>query len=62
MVADELRRQADNFLELRDMAPLIARAQDSVAAAKIEIGCNDDDADRANDAGQLVSDDSANLA
>lgn len=25
MVADELRRQADNFIELQDLAPLIAR-------------------------------------
>jgi hypothetical protein len=25
MVADELRRQADDFIELSDLAPLIAR-------------------------------------
>jgi uncharacterized LabA/DUF88 family protein len=25
MVADELRRQADNFVELADLAPMIAR-------------------------------------
>jgi uncharacterized LabA/DUF88 family protein len=29
MVADELRRQADNFIELADLANLIARARDS---------------------------------
>lgn len=28
MVADELRRQADNFIELQDLAPHIARARD----------------------------------
>lgn len=27
MVADELRRQADNFIELQDLAPYISRAQ-----------------------------------
>jgi uncharacterized LabA/DUF88 family protein len=27
MVADELRRQADNFIELQELAPFIARAQ-----------------------------------
>jgi uncharacterized LabA/DUF88 family protein len=26
MIADELRRQADNFIELMDLAPEIARA------------------------------------
>ena len=62
MVADELRRQADKFLDLRDMAPLIARAQSSVAVAKNESGCNDDDADSSIDAGQPASDDLANLA
>ncbi len=28
MVADELRRQADNFIELQDLMPHIARARD----------------------------------
>ena len=31
MVADELRRQADNFIELADMAPMIARQGDRPA-------------------------------
>ena len=62
MVADELRRQADNFLELRDMAPYIARAQNTATAAKSEIGCNDDDADSPIDALQPECDELANLA
>lgn len=33
MVADELRRQADNFIELADLMPHIARARDPNAAA-----------------------------
>ena len=33
MVADELRRQADMFIELQDLAPLIGRRPDAVAHA-----------------------------
>lgn len=33
MVADELRRQADNFIELQDLSPYIARARDPNAPA-----------------------------
>jgi uncharacterized LabA/DUF88 family protein len=33
MVADELRRQADNFIELNDLMPHIARARDPNAPA-----------------------------
>ena len=33
MVADELRRQADNFIEMQDIAPLISRAQRDAGAA-----------------------------
>lgn len=29
MVADELRRQADNFIELQDLAPMISRSRES---------------------------------
>jgi hypothetical protein len=32
MVADELRRQADNFIELQDLMPHIARARIEGAA------------------------------
>jgi uncharacterized LabA/DUF88 family protein len=32
MIADELRRQADNFIELQDLAPVIAREGGSRAA------------------------------
>jgi uncharacterized LabA/DUF88 family protein len=31
MVADELRRQADNFIELQDLAAMISRARDAAA-------------------------------
>ncbi len=45
MVADELRRQADNFIELQDLAPLISRAQVArapAAALDEEADPNDD--------------------
>ncbi|QQR69333.1 MAG: NYN domain-containing protein [Alphaproteobacteria bacterium] len=62
MVADELRRQADNFIELQDLAPSIARAQREVpppaagvappaGAAPIvgkPVGLNDDESDEDN--------------
>ncbi len=34
MVADELRRQADNFIELQDIAPMISRTRDSGSASQ----------------------------
>lgn len=34
MVADELRRQADNFIELQDIAPMISRTRESGAASQ----------------------------
>jgi uncharacterized LabA/DUF88 family protein len=61
MVADELRRQADIFLDLQDMAPLIVRAQNAAAAAKIEIGAKDVHPDSAIDARQPVSADPENV-
>jgi uncharacterized LabA/DUF88 family protein len=36
MVADELRRQADTFIELKDLEPLIARAHGERAGAPDE--------------------------
>jgi uncharacterized LabA/DUF88 family protein len=36
MVADELRRQADNFVELQDIAPKIARNSPRPSAAPVE--------------------------
>jgi len=33
MVADELRRQADNFIELQDIASVISRSRDATTAA-----------------------------
>lgn len=35
MIADELRRQADNFVELMDLAPLIARAHPQQRPAEL---------------------------
>ena len=35
MVADELRRQADDFIELADLAPLIARPAGRLAVAEV---------------------------
>jgi uncharacterized LabA/DUF88 family protein len=35
MVADELRRQADEFIELNDLAPMIARSHRVNAAGSI---------------------------
>jgi uncharacterized LabA/DUF88 family protein len=43
MVADELRRQADNFVELADLAPLIARQGDRPARPLNNRGLEDDD-------------------
>ncbi len=34
MVADELRRQADNFIELQDIAPMISRAREGGNASQ----------------------------
>lgn len=34
MVADELRRQADNFIELQDIAPMIARSREGGSASQ----------------------------
>ena len=42
MIADELRRQADTFLELNELAPLIAREHRGPA---VNLGGNDDDED-----------------
>jgi len=62
MVADELRRQADNFLDLRDMASLIVRRQNFTAESNIEISANHDDADSSIGTQRLVSDKFENLA
>ena len=43
MVADELRRQADNFIELADLAPLIARQGERPARPLNNRGVEDDD-------------------
>jgi uncharacterized LabA/DUF88 family protein len=57
MVADELRRQADNFVDLQDMAPQIARTRSTADATKVE-GDHDDPSDP----GQPAADDLAKLA
>ncbi len=43
MAADELRRQADDFIELADLAPLIARPADRLAATESSTGRDRDD-------------------
>jgi uncharacterized LabA/DUF88 family protein len=43
MVADELRRQADNFIELADLAPLIARQGERPARPLNNRGVEEDD-------------------
>src|SRR3546814_14384514 len=42
MVADELRRQADNFIELYDLAPHIQRSAPSPRSGGAEAGGKDD--------------------
>ena len=38
MVADELRRECDNFVELQELAPLIARPQQVVREERVPVG------------------------
>jgi uncharacterized LabA/DUF88 family protein len=45
MVADELRRQADNFIELQDLAPVIAREGNSRPQREVLPPDDDDDDD-----------------
>ncbi len=40
MVADELRRQADNFIELQDMASSIARVHHNRDQSSVDVGSN----------------------
>ena len=43
MIADELRRQADTFLELNELSPYIARDQPPAAAVHVDDEEDDDD-------------------
>jgi hypothetical protein len=46
MIADELRRQADTFLELNELAPFIARAHRAAAHVHVDdVNDADDDMD-----------------
>jgi uncharacterized LabA/DUF88 family protein len=45
MVADELRRQADTFLELQDLAPSISRPAQWREQRENQVATHDDDED-----------------
>jgi hypothetical protein len=54
MVADELRRQADSFLELQDLAPRIARDPAARDSSHQRPHPNDDEADAAKPGGEML--------
>jgi uncharacterized LabA/DUF88 family protein len=49
MIADELRRQADNFIELQDIIPKISRSQSARPVVREENDFDDDDEDEEDD-------------